>query len=102
MRRETPSTSPKGNWMPSASVPAGLLLSEFVERLPGWKKHHHRLFGGFSKVYVWGDGDKAGREFSQKVEHEIDMAIVIHLPDGVDVNSLLVAEGPDAIRRMVQ
>lgn len=73
--------------------------------LPGvksWKPHHARLFAGFQRVFIWGDGDDAGREFAQKLSRELDTSIVVHMPDGMDCNSLLVRDGPDVIRSMCQ
>jgi DNA primase len=66
-----------------------------------WKKHHHRLFAGFTRVFIWGDGDGPGREFAQKLAREIEAAIVVPMPEGMDVNSLLVRDGPDVLRAMV-
>lgn len=71
--------------------------------LPGvksWKPHHPRLFAGFSRVYIWGDGDTAGRDFAEKLGREIDTSIIVHVPDGMDCNSLLVQEGKDALLSM--
>jgi DNA primase len=71
------------------------------DKKTGQLSHHHRLFAGFSKVFIWGDGDDPGREFAQRVAREIDTAIVVPMPEGMDVNSLLVRDGPDVIRAMV-
>lgn len=66
------------------------------------KPHHVRLFAGYSRVYVAGDGDEPGREFAQKLSREIDTSIVVPMPDGADCNSLLVEHGPDVLRSMCQ
>jgi DNA primase len=67
-----------------------------------WKKHHSRLLAGFTRVFIWGDGDGPGREFAQKLAREIEAAIVVPMPEGMDVNSLLVRDGPDVLRSMCQ
>lgn len=72
-----------------------------VPGVKSWKPHHSRLFAGFSRVYVWGDGDDPGREFAQRISREVDSAIVVPVPDGDDVNSILVRDGPQAIAAMV-
>lgn len=66
-----------------------------------WKRHHPRLFAGFDAVYVLGDGDKAGRKFTQEVSASLRSARPVTLPDGADVNSLLVSDGPEAIRELL-
>lgn len=66
-----------------------------------WKRHHPRLFAGFDKVYIFGDGDDAGRKFSRTVCGSIPSGIEVILPEGQDVNSILVAGGPEAVRELV-
>lgn len=63
----------------------------------GWKRHHHRLLAGFSRVRVWGDGDPAGREFAKKISHDVASADVMMVPWEYDVNKLYVEQGRDAI-----
>lgn len=66
-----------------------------------WKRHHPRLFAGFHRVYVFGDGDEAGRKFSRRVASTLPQAVEVPLPDGQDVNSILVAGGPEAVKELV-
>lgn len=66
-----------------------------------WKRHHPRLFAGFERVYVFGDGDEAGRKFSRQVVGSIPSGVEIVLPEGQDVNSILVAGGPEAVKELV-
>jgi DNA primase len=73
-----------------------------VPGVTSWKKHHPRLFAGFSRVFIWGDGDQPGRGFAEKLAREIDQAIVVPVPDGADCNSLLVERGPDFLREMAR
>jgi DNA primase len=73
-----------------------------VPGVKAWKAYHSRLFAGFGRVFIWGDGDDPGREFAQKLSRELDASVVVPMPDGMDVNSLLVQDGPDVLRAMCQ
>lgn len=64
-----------------------------------WKRHHPRLFAGYSKVFIWGDGDKAGQQFSRAVVDSLDTGIVVALNPGQDVNELFLAEGVEGLHR---
>lgn len=68
-----------------------------------WKKHHHRMFVGFSRVYIWSDGDEPGRAFAQRVANDISSARVVSIEgEGMDVNALLVKEGADGIHEALR
>jgi hypothetical protein len=56
-----------------------------------FRRHHARLFAGFSKVYIWGDGDSAGKGFAKGINTALKNGVMVHCPDGEDVNSLLVS-----------
>lgn len=64
----------------------------------GWKSLWNRAFQDYSQVLVFCDGDDPGREFGKKVRKDVEEATVIHLPEGEDVNSLVVAHGAEALR----
>lgn len=64
----------------------------------GWKGYYRRAFEDYDRVFVFADGDHAGREFGKKVASVLDTAVVVQMPEGHDVNSLFVAEGADAVR----
>lgn len=64
-----------------------------------FKDHYRLLLEDFEQVIVWCDGDQAGREFGKKIASEVDNALVVHLPEGMDVNDCYLAEGPDALKR---
>ncbi len=68
----------------------------------GWSNHHRRLLAGFRRVYVWGDGDQAGSEFSNRVCRSLRSAQGVHLPRGADVNSLYSSEGAEALHQLVK
>ncbi|WP_235915495.1 toprim domain-containing protein [Puerhibacterium puerhi] len=66
-----------------------------------WKKHHRVLFAGFSNVYVWGDGDEAGRKFTEEMVARIRSANPVYLPSGEDVTSLYMKHGADGLRGLI-
>lgn len=59
----------------------------------GWQLRHKKMLAGFNEVYIWADGDKAGREFRSKVTKSIRSARAVRLPEGQDVGSLYVQVG---------
>lgn len=66
------------------------------------KAHHLRLLAGFSRIFVWGDGDDAGREFAARVRKTHRRATAVHLPQGEDVTSMYVKAGQDGLRALVE
>lgn len=67
-----------------------------VENLP---RHFPRLIAGFTRVMLWADSDEAGRDLIKRFQKVIPRAEAVMLPEGADVNSLLVEEGEDALRQ---
>lgn len=63
----------------------------------GWKGHHRRLFTGFARVRVWGDGDVAGKEFASRLGYDVAGAEVMMVPWGYDINELYLEQGQAAI-----
>lgn len=62
--------------------------------LPGtqsWKPHYARIFEDYQRVYVFGDGDQAGRALGEKLAGEIG-AIPVAMPAGMDVNDVALCE----------
>lgn len=83
-----------------------LVLQEMVGipavGVPGansWKPYYWRAFEDYDRVFVFADGDQAGRDFAKKVASSVDTTVVIQMPEGHDVNSMYVAEGADALRK---
>lgn len=71
--------------------------------IPGaraWRNHHRRMLAGFSRVYVWGDPDEAGAEFTQKVTRALRQAKAVRLRGG-DVTDTYRAGGADALRALI-
>lgn len=67
--------------------------------LPGshhWKPHWSRLFQDFERVLLLGDGDKAGREFVNRVLGILPNAEACTLPAGHDVSSFVLDHGDHA------
>lgn len=65
-----------------------------------WAKHFARCLEDFEVIYVFGDGDKAGRKFSSFLAREAK-ARPIRMPSGEDCNSIYVKEGADGLRRLI-
>ncbi|TCO56771.1 Toprim domain-containing protein [Actinocrispum wychmicini] len=69
--------------------------------IPGadaWRPHFREPLLGYARVWVWHDGDKAGRMFAHKLLAELPNATAVGMPDGQDVNSLVVSHGRAALR----
>lgn len=62
-----------------------------------WKPHHHCHFQGFDRVLVWAHPDKAGGELAARIRKEIPIVEVVRLPDGMDVNQILIDVGPELL-----
>jgi len=65
------------------------------------KKHYPRLFQGFSKIYIFGDGDTAGRQFAKDVFDTVNGGVMVRLLDGLDVNDAFLEGGADYIRKLM-
>lgn len=63
--------------------------------------HHLRLLAGFSRIYVWGDGDDAGREFAARVRKTHRRATAVRLPQGEDVTSVYVKQGVEGLLDLI-
>ena len=66
-----------------------------------WKAHYRLLLEDVEQVVVMCDGDQAGRDFGKKVTGELDNAVAIHLPDGLDVNEAYMQHGSDWLEERV-
>lgn len=66
-----------------------------------WTPVFARIFKGYEKVWVLADGDKAGREFSERVKDTLNNVWVVPMPDEHDVNSTIQAFGPEEVYRLV-
>lgn len=67
-----------------------------------WKAHYPRLFVGYEKVYVFGDGDTAGRDFNARVLRDVPHAIIVTMGQGLDVNKVFQEEGRQGVWSLIQ
>jgi 5S rRNA maturation endonuclease (ribonuclease M5) len=66
----------------------------------GWRNHHRRMLAGFSRVWVWGDPDDAGAEFTTKVTRSLRTAKGVRLRTG-DVTDTYLTGGADALHALI-
>ncbi len=69
-----------------------------VPGVKAWKSFYRHCFEDFPVIYGLCDGDEPGRDFGVFLSREIK-ARPIHMPPGEDVNSILIKEGPDYLRK---
>ena len=66
--------------------------------IPGannWKKHYAKILDDFDVVVVLADGDAPGLEFGKKISRELGNVNIISMPDGEDVNSMMIKNGSE-------
>jgi DNA primase len=70
-----------------------------IAGVSAWKDYFARCFKGYKAVYILADHDDKGQglEFAEKVAAQISNARISPMPEGHDVNSFVMAEGPDAL-----
>lgn len=66
----------------------------------GFQGHHRRMLAGFSRVWIWGDPDTAGAEFTNRVTRMLRSAKAVRLRGG-DVSETYLTEGARAIYALV-
>lgn len=66
-----------------------------------WKPHYKFHFGGFDRVVIWPDGDKAGEDLANRIQKDVRSAEVAPVPKGLDVTDLYVTSGADTLRQMI-
>lgn len=74
-----------------------------VVGVPGagqWRPHWSSHFRGFSRVLLWPDGDKAGRDMGNRWRKEIPTVEAVAMPVGFDVNKLWAEEGPGVFLKL--
>jgi len=59
------------------------------------KSHHYRILADFQRIYVFADGDPAGKEFTKELARKVSGVTPIAIPEGEDVNSLFTKQGSD-------
>lgn len=69
-----------------------------VQRIEEW---HERLFEGYTRVYLCGDGDDPGRKFNQRLKEMVPGPIMIDLPEGNDITDVYKSGGRKAIMSLL-
>lgn len=72
--------------------------------LPGassWKPHYARVLEDYSRVFLFADGDEAGKKLARVVAENVIGCVPITMPPGMDVNDVLLTYGPGWLREKV-
>lgn len=65
-----------------------------------FRGHHGRMLAGFNRIYIWGDPDQAGAEFSTKILNRLPRSgRIVKLRSG-DVTETYLAGGEGAIHEL--
>ena len=67
-----------------------------------WQPHFKLLMQDYQRVLVLCDGDEAGRQFGKTVCKEVDAAVAISMPAGMDVNDVFLQGGREAVLKQVE
>jgi DNA primase len=73
--------------------------------IPGannWKPHYAKILDDFDTVIILADGDAAGLEFGKKISRELGNVNIISMPEGEDVNSMMIKKGSDWIDERIR
>lgn len=66
------------------------------------KAHHYRILSDFDRIYVFADGDTAGKEFAKDLARRIPGVIQISIPEGEDVNSLFASNQSHVLTEKIE
>lgn len=66
-----------------------------------WKDHWNLVFQDFENIFVFEDGDAAGKEFGTRVAKELK-ATRLRMPEKQDVNSMMVQGGYEYFQKMLR
>lgn len=77
--------------MPAVAIPGAAL----------WAQHHRRMLAGFNRVWVWGDPDDAGADFTNRLTRSMRQAKGVRLRDG-DVTETYLLGGAEALHALVR
>ena len=84
----------------AATTSSNPMAGYYVLGLPGaatWRSEWRHYAEPFDRVYVIGDGDRAGRRMIDLVCQDVPWARRVILPTGSDARSLLQDDGPRAL-----
>jgi hypothetical protein len=85
--------------LPAIGIPGSSMWKPYFSRALRWYAQVFILRDSDDKVLP--DGTRAGGKFASLVAKTTKSALVIPMPEGHDVNSFYVAEGPDALRKRI-
>lgn len=80
-----------------------------VPGVSSWSAWWARPFRGYKRVYILADGDtedsttgkRAGEELAFAIMRTLPDAVPIYMPEGHDVNSFVMEQGPEALRAKI-
>ncbi len=73
--------------------------------IPGannWKPYYAKILDDFETVIILADGDAPGLEFGKKVSRELGNVNIIQMPEGHDVNSIVLEQGAEFINERIR
>ena len=73
--------------------------------IPGannWKPYYAKILDDFETVIILADGDSAGLEFGKKISRELSNVNIVQMPEGHDVNSIVIQEGAEWINERIR
>ena len=73
--------------------------------IPGvnnWRPYYTKILDDFETVIVLADGDNAGLEFGKRLSRELHNVNLLQMPEGHDVNSIIIQEGKDWIDERIR
>lgn len=65
-----------------------------------WKKHFGRCLDDFSRVFVLGDPDDAGKGLNKRLINDV-RAIPVRMPKGKDCNDVFRESGAEGLRKLI-
>jgi DNA primase len=87
------------------TITASALCGMPTVGVPGannWQAHFKLLMSDYHRVIVLCDGDEAGRQFGKTVCKEVDSAVAVTMPAGMDINDLYIQGGREAVLKQVE
>lgn len=67
-----------------------------------WESHYDRLFFGYERVWLFADGDSAGRDFAKTLLGRLPNSIAVPVPSGEDLSSWVVRDGWEAVTDVLE
>ena len=73
--------------------------------IPGsnnWKPYYSKILDDFDTVIILADGDSPGLEFGKKISRELGNVNIVQMPEGHDVNSIVLQQGAEFINERIR